>query len=243
MKINKMLIVSVIVFMIFLDNNLLIGGVNVYDYAGENIRYLISPLGRTEYNNLGIVDLEGINVNLITLKTKVLLIKRTEKIYSDPESLLPYKVEHIISKPWGREYITEEYDQKNFTVVIKNFKGKKLVKERTIKADGPINNAVLLPFYLARNVDLEIGWNFTAIVPAEVKLELIPIKVELVSIDEITVPAGKFQTYHFTSIPDKAEIWINKNAPQVPLKIKIKSAINYVVLMKEYSLHKEVYEN
>ncbi|MDP2921383.1 MAG: hypothetical protein Q8O12_03325 [Candidatus Omnitrophota bacterium] len=239
MKINKILIVSATVLMIFTGSNLLNVEANIYDYAGERIQYLISPLGRTEYDNIGIVDLEGIKVNLITLKTKVLLIKRTEKIYSDPESLLPYKVEHIISKLWGKEYITEEYDQENFTVVIKNFRGKKLVKERTIKADGPISNAVLLPFYLARNADLEIGWYFTALVPAEVKLELISIRVELVSIDEITVPAGKFQAYHFKSIPDKVEIWINKNTPQVPLKIKVKSAINYLVLMKEYSLNGE----
>jgi hypothetical protein len=235
MKISKILIVSAIVLIIFVGSNLLKVEANIYDYTGENIQYVISPLGRAEYNNLGIVDLEGIKVNLITLETKVLFIKRIEKIYSYPESLLPYKVEHIISKLWWKEYITEEYDQKNFTVVIKNFKGEKLVKEEIIKANGPINNAVLLPFYLGRNTDLEIGWRFTAVVPAEVKLELISVEVELVSIDEITVPAGKFQAYHFRSIPDKAEIWINKNTPQVPLKIKIKSAIDYIVLMKGYS--------
>ncbi len=234
MKINKILIVSAIVLMIFLDNNLLMGGINIYDYAGENIKYLISPLGRTEYNNFGVVDLEGVKVNLITLKTKVLFIKRTEKIYSDPESLLPHKVEHIISKPWGKEYITEEYDQRNFTVLIKKFRGKKLVKEQMVQADGQINNAVLLPFYIGRDTDLKIGWNFIAIVPAEVKLEVIPIKVELVSIDEIVVPAGKFQAYHFKSTPDKVEIWINKNTPQVPLKIKGES---YSLLMKKYSLN------
>lgn len=232
------LILSSIVLIIFTGCNLSNGKTDIQDYVGENIAYLISPLGRTEYNNLGIVDLEeGIKANLITLKTKVLFIKRTDKIYSYPESLLPYKVEHIISKPWRIEYITEEYDQKNFTVLIKNFKGKKLVKERTIQANGPINNAVLLPFYLGRNANLKIGWNFTVIVPAEIKLELISIKVELVSIDEIKVPAGKFQAYHFKSTPDKVEIWINKNTPQVPLKIKIKSSIDYVALMKEYSLH------
>ena len=58
----------------------------------------------------------------MTFKTKVLLVEDTEKIYSDPESLLPYRVERTISKLWGREYITEEYDQKKFTVAIKKFK-------------------------------------------------------------------------------------------------------------------------
>jgi hypothetical protein len=237
MKINKILIVSVIVLMIFANSNFLKAEADIYDYTGERIQYLISPLGRSEYNNLGMVDLNGIKVNLATLRTKVLFINNTEKIYSDPESLLPYKIERTISKLWGKEYITEEYDQKKFTVVIRKFKGKKLVKEQIIKANGPIQNVILLLFYLRRHPDLKIGWNFTARVPAEFKLELVSIKLELVSIDEIKVPAGKFQAYYFKSIPAKFEIWINKDTPRVPLKIKIKGNIDYGILMKKYSLH------
>jgi hypothetical protein len=215
--------------MIFVDNNLLKGQAGIYDYTGERILYLISPLGKSEYNDLGVVDLKGIKVNLVTFRTEVLLVEDVEKIYSDPESLLPYKIERTISKLWGKEYITEEYDQKNFTVVIRKFKGAKLVNERMVKADGPIQNAILLPFYLRRLPDLKIGWQFTARVPDEFKLEL-------VSIDEITVPAGKFQVYHLKSIPDKFEIWISKNSPWVPVKIQGKGIFDYALLMKKYSL-------
>jgi hypothetical protein len=142
---------------------------------------------------------------------------------------LPHKIERTISKFLGKEYITEEYDHKKFTVVIRKFKGKKLVKEETIKASGPIQNSIMLPFYLRRLPDLEIGWHFTARVPAEYELEL-------VSIDEITVPGGKFQAYHFKSTPDKFEIWLNKNNPRVPLKIQGKGVFDYALLMKKYSL-------
>jgi hypothetical protein len=230
MKINRILIVSAIVLMIVADNNLLKGEADIYDYTGESILYLISPVGRSEYNDLGEIDLNGIKVNLVTFSTKVLFVKDTEKIYSDPESLLPYRIERTISKFLGKEYITEEYDQKKFTVVIRKFKGKKLVSEQIIKANGPIQNAILLPFYLRRRPDLEIGWQFTARVPNEFKLEL-------VSIDEITVPAGKFQAYHIKSIPDKFEIWISKNSPRVPVKIQGKGIFDYALLMKKYSLH------
>ncbi|MCX5714961.1 MAG: hypothetical protein NT033_09250 [Candidatus Omnitrophica bacterium] len=230
MKINKILIVSAIVLMIVADHNLLKGEADIHHYTGESILYLISPIGRSEYNDLGEVDLNGIKVNLVTFKTKVLLVTDTEKIYSDPESLLPYKIERTISKPLGKEYITEEYDQKKFTFTLRKFKGKKLVKEQIIKADGPIQNAILLPFYLRRRPDLAIGWHFTARVPNEFKLEL-------VSIDTIKVPAGKFLAYHFKSIPDKFEIWINKDSPQVPLKIQGKGIFDYALLMKKYSLH------
>jgi len=229
MKINRIFIVLAIVLMIFVDNNLLKADTDIYDYTGESILYLISPVGKSEYKDLGVVDLKGVKFNLVTFKTKVLFVSDTEKIYSDPESLLPYRIERTISKLWGKEYITEEYDQNNFTVVIKKFKGKKLVNEQIIKANGPIQNAILLPFYLRRRPDLEIGWQFTARVPNEFKLEL-------VSIDQISVPAGKFQAYHIKSIPDKFEIWISKNSPRVPVKIQGEGAFDYALLMKKYSL-------
>jgi hypothetical protein len=230
MKINRILIISAIVLIIFVNINLLNGEAGIDDYTGESILYLISPLGRSEYHDLGLVDLKGIKVNLVTFRTKVLFVEDTEKIYSDPESLLPQKIERTISKLWGKEYITEEYDQEKFTVVIRKFKGVKLVNEQIIKANGPIQNAIILPFYLRRRPDLAIGWHYTARVPAEFELEL-------VSIDEITVPAGKFQAYHFKSTPDKFEIWINKNTPRVPLKIQGKGSFDYALLMKKYSLH------
>ena len=221
------LILLFIVLMIFAGCNLSNGKARVHNYAGENINYLISPFGKAEYNDFGVVDLKGVKVNLITFRTKVFLFEDTEKIYSDPKSLLPCKVERNISGLSGKEYITEEYDQKKFTVVIRKFKAGKQVSEQITKANGPIHNAILLPFSLSRRPDLGIGLHFTARVPAE-------FKVELVSIDEIAVPAGKFQAYHFKSIPDKFEIWLNKDIPRVPLKIKGKG---YSLLMKKHSFH------
>ena len=229
MKINRIFILSIIILTIFINNNLSRAEIYTQDYTGENILYLISPFGRSEYNNLGVVDLKGIKVNLVTFKTKVLLFEDTEKIYSDPESLLPLKIERVISKFWGKEYITEEYNQKNFIVTFRRFKGKKIIYEKIVKAKGPIHNAITLPFYLRGRPGLKIGWHFTARVPAEFKLEL-------ASIDEISVGAGKFQAYHFKSIPNKFEIWINKDDPRVPLKIQGKGIFDYTLLMKKYDL-------
>ena len=217
MKINKIVILSVIALMIFANGS----------YAAVNIKYLLSPLGRAEFNDLGVVDFEGRMVHLITFKNKVLFTEDSQKIYSDPESGLPYKIERTISGLWGKEYITREYDQEKFTVVVKNFKGKKLVSEQTINSTGPIQDVILFPFYLSRLPDIQIGMYFKARLPEEIRLEV-------VSIDEITVPAGKFQAYHFKSIPDKIEIWINKDASRVPVKIQGKFALNYSMVMKEY---------
>ena len=234
---RKVFILVIMFLMFFVNNNSLKAETDIADYAGEKIRYLISPLGRSEYNNLGMVDLKGIKVNVVTLSYKVLFVDSVEKIYSDPESLLPYKIERTISKLWWKEYVTEEYDQKKFTVAIKKFKGKKLVKEDIVKANGPIQNLILSFFYLRRYPDLKIGWNFTVSVLDEFKFATTEFKLELVSIDKISTPAGKFQAYHFKSIPVKFEIWINKNTPQVPLKIKLKSIFDCLISMKKYTLN------
>ena len=251
MKINKILILSLIVLILsvivlitsvnnrlpIVINNVCMKEADLLDYTGESIRYLISPLGRSEYHNFGVVDLDGAKVNLITLRTKVLFVDDLEKIYSDPVSLLPLKIERTISKFFGKEYKTEEYDQKKFTVAMREFKGKKLVKEQIIKANAPIQNVILLLFYLRNYLDLKVGWTLTVRVPAEFKSELVSIKLVLVSIDQIKTPAGKFQAYHFKTIPDKFEFWINKDDPRVPLRIKIKSIIDFNVLMKKYSIN------
>ena len=224
-----MFTVLAMVSMVFAGNGLLKGETGIYDYAGESILYSISPFGKAEYNDLGVVDFKGKKVSLVTFKTKVLFFEDTEKIYSDPESLLPLRIERTVKKIWNKEDITEEYDQKKFTFVTRKFKGDKIIYERITKANGPIHNGITLPFNMRRSKGLKIGWFFTARLPNEFKLEL-------VSIDEITVPAGKFQAYHFKSTPDKFEIWVNKDTPQIPLKIKGKGVLNYTLLMKEYSL-------
>ena len=235
MKNKIILVVLVIALIFFLCNNLLRREVDIADHGGGTIHYLIEPTGKSEYKDFGTVDLKGVKANLVTLKSKILFVEVMEKIFYDPESSLPYKTERANSGFWVKEYRTEEYDQKKFTVVIKKFKGKNLVKEQIIKADGPIQNMNTLLFYLRKQPDLKIGWHLTAKVIDELKL--LKLDLRLVSIDEIIVPGGKFQAYHFKSVPAKFEIWIDKSSSRIPLKIKIKGIVNCSLLMKRYSLH------
>ena len=229
MKISKILIALTIVLMIFVGADLLRADAGVYNYAGEKVQYLISPFGESEYNDLGVVDLNGTRVNLVTFRTKVLMFEDMEKIYSDPDTLLPIKVERNISKLWIKEYVTEEYDQKKFTVTLRKFNEGKVIYERITKAKGPIHNAITLAFNMRGTEGLKIGWQFNVRAPDN------ELKIKLVSIDEITIPAGKFQAYHFKSIPDRVEIWVDKNDPRVLLKIQGKSILGYVIAMKKYS--------
>ncbi|MFA5005117.1 MAG: DUF3108 domain-containing protein [Candidatus Omnitrophota bacterium] len=234
MKIKNILIALVIAPLIFMGSDSLKAKVDINGYSGESIQYLIKPVGRSEYKNLGMVDFKGVKADLVTLKSKILFVEVMENIFYDPESLLPYRTERTNSGLWFNEYRTEEYDQKQFTVVIRKFKNKKLVKEQVIKADGPIQNMNTLLFYLRKQPELKIGWHYAAKVVGELKL--LKFDLKLISIDEIVVPGGKFQAYHFISVPDTFEIWIDKNSPRIPLRINIKGIVNCSILMKGYKL-------
>jgi hypothetical protein len=181
---------------------------------------------------MGMVILDGKEVKLVTFKTNAIGFSDLEKIYCDPKMLLPLRVERDISFIFSKEYIVEEYALETFTLHIKKYVDNKEVKEYRFQAVGPINNAIMLPFYL-RTIDaLEPGWSFTVHLPNT-------YKISLASIDEIVVPAGKFEAYHFTSQPHKFEIWISRDADRLPLKIKDTGGYGYTMVMKNRVFNKK----
>lgn len=200
------------------------------EYKGETIVYTIHPLGgRAVYTDLGMVEIQSRKLRLATFATDTWGFHDSEKIYSDPKTLLPFKVERNVSWLFGKEYIIEDYDQSNFTLTIKKFRGKRKISEQLFKSNGPIYNAILLPLYPRSIPKLDIGWSFVFRLPQE-------FEVKLVSVDEIKISDAKFTAYHFISNPDKFEIWINKDNPRQPLKIKGKGGFKYSLSMKEYDL-------
>jgi len=198
------------------------------DYAGEKIIYAISPVGSSEYQDKGIVELNNQKVNLVIFHTRTIGLDDTEKIYSQPQDLLPLRVERDIKLPVGQEQIIEEYQPKQFLYIMRKFKSGKQVEEKKFIGDGgPIQNAITLPFYLRKLSSLKIGWSFTARFPDK-------FQIKLANIEEVQVPAGKFMAYHFTSSPDKFEIWISQDSRRIPVKIKGLSGLGYSLLMSQY---------
>lgn len=226
----KKITVPIFIFSIVISNSFLIGaGIAASQYTGERIVYAISPVGIAEYKDLGMVEFLGKRAHLATFRTKVFKFDDTEKIYTDPNTYLPLRVERDISIWPIKENIVEEYDQRKFIFTLKKFKKNKEIEKRIFKEDGPIHNAILLPFSL-RNIDeLYIGWSLDVRLPDK-------FKVSLVSIEDIEVPAGKFKAYHFISIPNKFEIWISKDKFRIPLKIKGMGGLSYTFSMKEHIL-------
>lgn len=194
----------------------------------ETITYDIKPLGlgTCEYQDFGPIEYLGQKANLIIFKTNVAGFKDKEVIFSQAGTYLPILVKREISIWMHNENITEEYSPTENSFKLTKFEGAKKTEEYTIQGKNPIQNAILIPFSLRGKPDLKLGSTLNVTLPAE-------YTVKLTSIEEITVPAGKFKAYHFTSTPAKFEIWISADDLRVPVKIKGLGGIPYTLEMKK----------
>ncbi len=202
------------------------------NYVGEKIIYDVKLgklyLGKAQFNNLANEQLDGRFLGVMTMETKLTRFTDTEKIYSDPETLLPIRVERDILNLFIREKITEDYDQNNFTVTI--IKNKRVKQEKlVIEKESHIHNAVLLPYYVRRIPSLDVGKIIIANLPTR------RLEIKLVSIEDIKVPAGTFKAYHFESTPKQIEIWISTDERRIPLKIQGTGLFSYSMVMSEYA--------
>jgi hypothetical protein len=216
-------------FSLLISLNFLFGGqAEASDQPRETILYDISPIGISEYRDMGEAEFRGRRVNLVIFKTQVAAFKDTETIYSNPETGLPLWIERDVSFPFNKEYLTEEYIKDENRLVITKFKDNKKVMDYQFKANGPIHCAVLLPFSLRNVPDLKIGWSSIIRLPDE-------FEVKLVSVEDVNVPAGTFRAYHFTSTPHKFEIWITADTLRLPVKIEGTGGYPYTLVMKKHA--------
>jgi hypothetical protein len=206
------------------------------DRIGEKIIYDVMlgkvRIGRAVFHYQSKSELEQKPANLYTFETQLIKFKDKEKIYSDPETFLPLRVEREVSAWPKYEKITEIYDQKKFTLDITKIESGKEYK-LDFKKDSAIHNAIMLPYLVRQAPDLAVGWNFLANLPTQ------QFKIELSAIEEIKIVAGTFKAYHFKSSPERFEIWVSADKYKIPLKIKGMSGIGYTLVMRQYLLGAE----
>ncbi len=181
--------------------------------AGERLLFRINPFGKSEYVDEGFTEYQGKKLKVATFRTRIIGFDDHEKIYSDPVTGLPVRIERNIKWPFSREYITEDYDQDNFTMVMRKYKGNKMVEEHTVKQSGPIYSAVLFPFSLRNQPEPAEGWRVKTSFPNE-------YEIIYVNNEEVKVNAGTFETYHFTSEPHTFDIWISRDKDRIPVRIQ-----------------------
>ncbi len=203
------------------------------DRVGEKVIYDVMlgkmRVGQAVFHYQAKSELSLKPANLYSFETRMVRFTDKEKIYCDPDTFLPLRVEREISVWPKYEKIIEVYDQGNFTLnIIKTESNRNY--EQNFKKDSPIHNAIMLPYLVRQLPELAVGWNFQANLPTQ------QFKIELVDVEEIKVVAGTFKAYHFKSTPNRFEIWVSADENKIPIKIKGMSGIGYTLVMREYIL-------
>lgn len=201
------------------------------EYSREKIVYDVKmgmfKLGEATFEYLGKAKFHGRWLEHMTFVTKSADFNDREDIYSDPVTFLPVCIIRDIDGWNIQEKIIETYDQENFLLTITKFKGDKK-EEVSLRKDGAIHNAVLLPFYLRRLMELTVGWEMPARLPKQ------EFKIKLAAKEVVDLPLGVFQTYRFESSPDKFVFWVTADRRRIPVKIKGAGAFGYNLQMRNY---------
>ena len=201
-------------------------------FIGETIAYdvKLGPLkmGTCVFTHRDRIALSGKDADLFTFETKVTHFSDKETIYSDPESFLPVRVERDIYSWPTQEKITEEYDQKEHTVTIT-----KNGSRQVIRKSAPLNNAILLPFFVRKTAKLQSGWSMKAVLPTQ------EFEIRMVRTEKVAVPSGRYDTYYFESTPPKFQIWITADERRIPVKIRGTGGVGYTMLMNAYTAPRE----
>jgi hypothetical protein len=192
--------------------------------SGEKIVYSLKLHGIT----IGRAIFSQLEKNLVTFETIVTQFHDLEKIYSDPKSFLPLKVERDIKTLAGSEKISEIYDQKNFVLTINKLEGGKS-KKTVIRKKAPIHNAILLPFFVRLIPNFAPGWSMKIQLPTQ------SFEIRFSGTEQVKTSLGKYKCYRFDSVPKRFEIWITSDERRIPVKIRGSDGIGYTMLLREYN--------
>ncbi len=201
-------------------------------FKREEITYDIKMgglnLGKAVFRYLDNAEVDGKMLVRVSFETDMARFKDTETIYSDPKTFLPVRIDRDIVNWFNKEKITEDYDQKNFRVIITKH-AKEKEDKIVIQRDGVIHNAILLPHYVRRISKLAPGYTFVANLPNR------KLQMKLVAEENVKANGKTYSAYHFESLPKQVDIWISADENRIPLKMQGVGALGYLLVLREYA--------
>ncbi len=188
----------------------------VYE-PGETIRYQIKKMGIKagdailEYK--GIVEDGGRQLVLLVFKADGFNFYDEEKIYADPETLLPVRVERDLNIFGKKEKIIEYYEQDPARVRIVKFKKGKDAEEQVLTKEGPIDNLYCFIYrYRSQGRFLE-GETMTLELPTK------RVEIKVVEKTSVKVGPGDRAAFFMESVPSEYRVWFGDDPGRTPLRI------------------------
>ena len=200
---------------------------------GETIQYDIKKLkmrvGQASLTFHGLVSLSGQSAFLITFTSKGMKFSDEEKIYVDPRTFLPVRVERDLNIFGKKERIVEHYNAREGTVrIVKTAKGK--TTEQAIKRSVPLDNIYCFIFRY------RVSGKFTPGETFQIHLPTKDVQFQVQKPRGLQVGEKEIAAHYLQSDPVQYRVWFDPGAHKVPLRIDGAVGFgNTVMILRKYS--------
>lgn len=211
----KKILLIIGVFLTVLTLSLAYAG-NVSRFAGEKVFFDIKKFGvkagEAELNFNGLVEFEGRKLVYIRFQASALNFLDEEKIFLDPETLLPFIVERDLNI-WGKkEKIREEYFHQKGTVEITKTIGDK-VEKITLEPGYAVDNVYAFIYRYRTSGSFKTGEQLTMNLPTK------QVALAMKENTRVKTVEKEYNAYFMQSDPREYNIWFDASARRIPLRI------------------------
>ncbi len=183
---------------------------------GEKFNYTISKMGikagEASLTFSGPEKIDDRDVYLILFRATALNFLDEEKIFVDPDTLFPVRVDRELNIFGRKESISEKYDSRSGKVVITKTVGKK-VSEQVIEKAGQLDNIYCFIYRSRLNEKFTLGDRFKINLPTQ------NVAIRLVRKDALQIAGKKVESYFMQSDPNKYRVWFDTSSKKIPLRI------------------------
>lgn len=195
-----------------------LGHSEIVPYAdGEILTYTIRKFGmkagETVIEYKGLVDVDGMKQILITFTAKGFNFLDDERIFADPQTLLPLKVERNLNIFGKKERIVEHYNAQDNTVIIRKYNKNKFIEEIVFKKDKPIDNLYCYIFRYRTQGHFSEGQELRMSLPTK------DVNFEIIRRETIEALAGQHEAWFMQSRPAEYQVWFSTGKERIPLRI------------------------
>ncbi|MEW5894803.1 MAG: hypothetical protein AB1650_03430 [Candidatus Omnitrophota bacterium] len=183
----------------------------------ETLTYSIKKFGMTAgeatLQYVGLMDLEGRPAIQIIFTAKGFNFYDQEKIFADPLTLLPLRVERDLNIFGKKEKIVEVYDAEHYLVKVTKYDNGKVVDEMIFERQYPIDNLYCFLYRYRLNGVFEKGHGLTMFLPTKTVVFKIENKTE------IHAAGKKREAWFMKSEPNEYRVWFGTDSDNLPLRI------------------------
>lgn len=203
-------------------------------FAGEKIVYAVKmgplKMGTSTLEFLGKTKLSNRELDTIVFRTTGLNFFDEEKIYAEPDTFYPVRVERTLNL-WGRKMdIVEDYDSKDNSWRLTKREGRKITQE-VFKSPERIQNFIAVVYFYRQMSDIGISK------PLSFNFFTTKVKMQVTKTVDFSIGNKVYQAYLLESLPRKYRVWLDTSERKIPLRIdgSMIGFGNMALLMREFN--------